>query len=271
MKLLLIVLLNILIFTGCLVNGPPQKRAQEKDILQAEISVIVDTVKDTKVGSEPEEPEFLLMGKDSMIFPSSAVVVAEEIGDMEPVAQDRRRLDSLTELQLPCVKNLNLLGTVIYRPVDTMFVGEPTRIHLIISKKINSSHIIKIFKDTLNILTEKIRVSRRMAVQLHGSSNYFIIEEIIKNPQTIEDSSYSFWMWDVTPLLKGEYPLTLNIYICGDDSEKLIESYVNTIKIQSNEKNISKVLSFWEEHWQWIWSALIIPVFLFFKKKKKQA
>jgi hypothetical protein len=109
-----------------------------------------------------------------------------------------------------------------------------------------------------------------MVVNLIGNPNEFEILKITKNKQVVDDYSITKWNWKVTPLIKGEHELILSItYVYDDNEERTLETYTNIIYIYSNDTFFDKLKYVIFDNWKWFMSTLFIPLFIYYKKKKK--
>lgn len=127
--------------------------------------------------------------------------------------------------------------------------------------------------DTKNVLTEaEILVTREVVARLTNPSRGFTVEEITPRKQVVRRQGQNIWKWSVTADKPGEHPLFLTI-------NSLIRTPigVNNVEIQSFQRQISvsvkpiswseRVATFIREHWQWLATAILLPLIAFFYQK----
>jgi hypothetical protein len=102
----------------------------------------------------------------------------------------------------------------------------------------------------------------------------FDITAISPSQQAISSKEPTEWQWEVTADDTGTYPLYLTltavIDINGVQSPRQIESFERTIDVRVVPVTLTrKVLDFAGRNWQWLWTAILIPVVgLLFRRRK---
>lgn len=122
--------------------------------------------------------------------------------------------------------------------------------------------------------SDTIPVSRVVITELKGKG--FNIKAITPEKQPISFTEPTEWLWEVKPIEVGTYKLFLTVnavvVVDGEKETRQIRTFKREIKIEITAK---QVLSNWfNKHWQWLWSALIVPIFIYFwsqRKKKRGA
>lgn len=162
------------------------------------------------------------------------------------------------------------LGNVVYNIPDTMVVLNSYIIKVRINKITNIMNI----KGNLGpgrIVDTVIKISDKMEVTIKdestGTDKYFEISKINNDQQLIESDDYTEWIFNVKPLKFGNKKLNIVISIVKDGSKKEIV-YTDSIYIKMNVKN--EVISFWGKYWQWSFTTFIIPIFIYFWKRKNK-
>lgn len=166
-------------------------------------------------------------------------------------------------------------GKIAYSFPDTMFYDKTEVITLRITRNESESTLIEtmIVKDR-TVTVDSIRVSSAMTAELIDLSpdkSCFLIKEISTAEQSVEEKGFTEWQWSVKPIKSGHNPVKLIIKIRtnqdGVQSFKDIPVFNKVIFIKAQP--ISFLKDFWLKYWQWLFSTLIIPVFVYFYKKKK--
>lgn len=159
------------------------------------------------------------------------------------------------------------IGNVLYLTPDTMIVLIESKVIVRISKDKNVENITSDLSGKANIVP--INITNKMEVKLIDPSSdkdpSFTIKSVNKSEQEVDDETYTEWEFTVVPLKKGKHELKLVISIFRDGVSKE-QVWSDTIEVKSNVSK--KVLTFWEEYWQWLMTTFIIPIFLFFWKRR---
>jgi len=167
--------------------------------------------------------------------------------------------------------NEDELGTIAYNIPDTMKVGVEYLVRLRISKKMSNSLTFGLGGGNNNNLTVRnIRVGNTMEVKLvetNSSEENFKINSLSSGVQSVEDdSSYTTWEWSVRPVKSGLHKLKMIVVIKGEGFTKDIPVYEDDIYIQSSTRFF--VSQFVIKNWQWLAGSIIIPLIVFFWKRK---
>lgn len=162
------------------------------------------------------------------------------------------------------VKETNT-GRIVYHIPDTMRVNVSALIRIRIAKT-------EIEGMTLNMGgvtgSSPIRTSETMEINLvDPEERNFKIIKTNSDRQMIEDSSYTEWLYTVTPLVSGRHSLILVVSIIKNGNRKETV-YSDLVYVRANAPYVVK--SFWEKYWQWAFSTLIIPFVIWFYNKRKK-
>ena len=169
----------------------------------------------------------------------------------------------------------NITGQIIYAINDTMLVGRTDKVNMAISSEIDRKKIISEVKtfNEQNTIIENIRISPIMRAKLIDPTGInFKIVPISEEEQFLEDSDYTLWTWNVTPITKGNNKLLLSIDIIVKDKSKSIKVYDGTIYVYSDDTIFDKIIDFISNYWEFIVGTILIPLIIFlydrFKNKK---
>lgn len=167
-------------------------------------------------------------------------------------------------------------GWISYSVPENMKVAKSYSIKVRVSKKTNGqSKAVLILGDDDPInnpeypslaTIDDIKVSGEMSAELRGDSDVFTIKSLSTQIQNIDDVSYTEWEWVVTPKMSGDSPLKLVIKI--KDFKKDIVVFNKTIKVKTNATVV--VESFFDKYWQWLFTTVIIPLFVWYWNRKKR-
>jgi len=162
------------------------------------------------------------------------------------------------------------LGNVVYKTPDTMQVLCESKVIVRIFKdRMDTSSVIEGMGSKVTMVP--INVSGKMEVKLvdpsPDSDPTFNIKSVTKTEQNIMDDVWTEWEFTVIPLKPGIKELNLVITIIYDGGKKE-QVWSDLIKVKSNVP--MKVLGFWEKYWQWLFTTIILPVIVYFWKKRKR-
>lgn len=140
------------------------------------------------------------------------------------------------------------MGHLTYYIPDTMKVGKSYKIQLRISK--HNTVEFHMNMDS-NSVKKVIRIGSLMEAKLTDVDDAFKVNTTNTSTQSIErDSSYTEWVWYVTPLKGGKHLLKLTIVIKEDNLTKDIPVYEDRIYVQSSPIFTTK--EFIRTYWQYM-------------------
>lgn len=155
-------------------------------------------------------------------------------------------------------------GQVVYSVPDSMLIGQTYRVRVRIQKGRTIST-----QGMMKPISSQIRTSSRMSVDLvDPSPGTFKIDKLNGQDQIIESDHYTEWNFSVTPQKAGKRMLMLkvNLYTENGSKELVFEDEI----VVKNRISVH-VRTFWEDNWQWVFSALLIPIFMYFWSRKKKS
>jgi hypothetical protein len=110
-------------------------------------------------------------------------------------------------------------------------------------------------------IVESLNVGTVMKARLSGDG--FEIMPLHEEEQIVAGDTYTEWAWNVKALKPGEHELNLTItvkVIVDGFGEKARDIPVITrqVKVQVDPVGVTK--GFISEHWEWVWTALLVPL-----------
>jgi hypothetical protein len=117
-----------------------------------------------------------------------------------------------------------------------------------------------------------IRVANHMRAELWGQG--FKSEAILPEEQLVSTAKTTEWRWDIQAVRAGEQMLYLTLsavfYLDDRTTPYVIKTFERRIYVRVVWTRW--VASFVGTHWQWLWTALLIPVagWVIHKRKKKR-
>jgi hypothetical protein len=152
------------------------------------------------------------------------------------------------------------LANAAFNAPTTMHLNEPTVIQLLLS----GQRPIRELKEKITALGEKegatIKASDSMEAHLTGAG--FTIEPVTPAVQLVSGEGVTEWIWEVEPTQAGKRRLHLTlsaiIDLRGKESTYTVRTFERTLNIRVTLRE--RLTGFAEDNWQWLWSALLIPI-----------
>lgn len=221
-------------------------------------------------------PQIITQIKEVMIHDSifnTDIIYRDTFVEMESVNPKRIEAGSRTETKIVVRDKTNTVvrtvygdpGMLLYDIPDSMILSKLYTIKVRIQKKTSS-----ISKDgTRKPVQSKIQTSGKMEVDLSDPNpeGAFKITKINASQQIVETEYYTEWIFNVIPTKSGEQSLNLVVSIISSDGVKQIV-FEDAIFVKN--KISVKIESFWEKHWQWVFSTILIPIFIYLWKRKQK-
>lgn len=156
---------------------------------------------------------------------------------------------------------------LLYQIPDSMKLGKVSEVYVRISRYKNSVSIEEGLSSSVR--TRTITTTETMEVELiDPSGNSFSIRPNNKAKQIVEnDTTYTEWRWDVTPVKSGQKSLKIIVSVIKEGNTKQTV-YVDTVAVKSNAVYVTK--GFFEKYWQWLCSTIIIPFIIWLWKSRKK-
>jgi hypothetical protein len=145
-----------------------------------------------------------------------------------------------------------------------MRLGENETLKLTLSPSASVGELTQRLREsgaTGKIVSEQqIVTAKRMQARLTGSE--FEIEATSPETQAITFSQPTDWTWDVTPTEEGDSVLDLTvtalIHVEGETTPRQIRSFSKLVTV--NVTVGQRISGFVGTNWQWLWTAILVPV-----------
>ncbi len=174
------------------------------------------------------------------------------------------------------VKNLEW-GTIAFYTPEKMKLAETKIIQLILSPIKSKEELqeeltieLSLFEDTtkIKVESEEIKITNEMEANISGIG--FSVEPIEPELQAIINRTTK-WSWNVTSTKKGKQLLHLKLsaYITINNNKKRFVVRIFNRYIQVDVfrgYRISKIFEFIENHWEWFFTAIIVPLLIFLRR-----
>lgn len=161
------------------------------------------------------------------------------------------------------------LGNILYNVPGSMALEESYEIKLLLSPSKSLDELQK----ELPGKTEgaQIRIANKMEARLTGQD--FTITAVSPEIQGVSGQETTEWDWEVKPTSGGLHNLHLTINVIllinGNETPRSIKTFDKQITVQVGFGHV--VSSFIANNWQWLWTAVLIPIAAWLWKKKKRA
>jgi hypothetical protein len=161
-------------------------------------------------------------------------------------------------------------GNMAFNTPEVMGYTETRTVELLLSTQESPEALAEALADGPSGTAEGVRVAPEMEASLVGSG--FIIEAVTPTRQAVSNLQRTRWAWEVTPKDKGKQNLHLTvsarISVDGKDTPYVVRTFSRNIQVEVSFWGT--VLDLLSKHGQWLWSTLIVPLFLWFWKRRKK-
>jgi hypothetical protein len=162
------------------------------------------------------------------------------------------------------------LANAAFNAPTTMHLNEPTVIQLLLS----GERPIRELKEKITALGEKqgatLKASDSMEAHLTGAG--FTIDPVTPAVQLVSGEGVTEWKWEVEPKEVGKRRLHLTlsaiIDLRGRESTYTVRTFERTLIIRVTLRE--RLTGFAEDNWQWLWSALLIPIVAWLLQRRRK-
>jgi prepilin-type N-terminal cleavage/methylation domain-containing protein len=151
-------------------------------------------------------------------------------------------------------------GQIAFGAPSRMGYGETKQANLVLSETKSIVELEKTLQETGIVRGHTIKVADIM--EAHLSGNDFEILPVTPEVQAISGRETTVWKWDIKPKNFGRLPLHLSvnakIMLDGQERARAIRTFDETVYVEVAWPR--SVLIFARNNWQYICSALLIPV-----------
>lgn len=160
-------------------------------------------------------------------------------------------------------------GNLVYDIPDTM---KYMNIYQVVVRIDRTPKKEFVFEGLTDPVEATIRTSDVMEVELIDPTEKSFSIVRINNPQQIVDTiDYTQWVFDVVPLRSGSLKLKVVVSIISNGNKKQVV-YSDDVTVTSNIVALAKVQTktFFEKHWKWVMTVIVIPFVIWFYNSKKK-
>ncbi len=252
---------------GTADNYSPQTQETAPDtiskveILPEKKSKKPDAVKPTVTPPDIEKPD--------VVPPTVTLPDIEKPDIIQPVVTQPDATETELEKDLNSLK----LGQIIFNPPTEMQVAKTQRIEVRISRDTSGQTQItmkKNLKGEGQIQQATVKTGSVMSVRLQGAK--FKITSLSSEMQPVTKNDFAEWKFDVTPEEGGKHELALHVSVRlrGETYGEVSKDFpVMEKQIDVKVDTTAVVQSFFAGHWEWFASTLLIPVFFWWRGRRK--
>ena len=169
-------------------------------------------------------------------------------------------------------------NALVFQIDDTMKIGVAYTSTLALGKDIVLADLKKDVEETSGVksdsffVTTNLKVAPTMRARLQDLSpatdRNFEIKPVTEGVEiqdiNEETDNRAFWQWNITPLKEGRHELQLVVEIVADKNRKiLLPSKKIPVMIKATQESFGHQFSvFMGKNWQWMITAVLIPVFI---------
>lgn len=165
---------------------------------------------------------------------------------------------------------------LVFHADDTMEVNKAKLAVLVLAKNESVEKLRMEVLEESNAQNEKIKTDTTLdlgskmkarLIPFGGLENDFKIEPLGDDEQSFKtDRKKILWQWKITPLKAGEHELKLTIQIIEKDGEavSLPARNIPVVIFAREERFMSKVGNFFSTKYEWIITAIMIPLIIAF-------
>jgi hypothetical protein len=161
------------------------------------------------------------------------------------------------------------LGNIIFNVPNKMVLAQSYEINLLLSATKSLEELRKELPGKIE--GAEIRIAPKMEARLTGQD--FAIIAVKPEVQGVSGQETTEWEWEVKPSSSGSHQLHLTINailsVNGVETSRSITTFDRKITIEVSFGRV--VLNFITNNWQWLWTAILIPVAAWVWKKKRKS
>lgn len=161
-------------------------------------------------------------------------------------------------------------ASVAFNTPTTLRLGESAEIQLLLSIREPLARLKKQIAEIGEVEGAKVRVSDDMEARLTGPG--FEIEAISDPRQLVVESETTGWKWEIEATESGRHRLHLTltafIEVDGERRARTVQTFERTLVI--DVPWTSRVSGFVDDNWQWLWSAILVPVGLWVLQRRRR-
>lgn len=161
-------------------------------------------------------------------------------------------------------------GEVVFTAPEQMRVADTYEVSLRIAAKDQNAGIMDDLPEGATSTMAQEHITPVMEARLSGGAGVDV-QALGKDEQSVAGGGFAEWRWNVTPKRSGSQRLTVTIiahltYPNGRDIPKTLRTLTRKVEVSANVGDSIK--TFLASYWQWLTTTLIIPIGLYFYRRR---
>ncbi|SIT49740.1 exported hypothetical protein [Paraburkholderia ribeironis] len=154
-------------------------------------------------------------------------------------------------------------NTAFNTPPPVNIDGPPAKVELVVGVKQLPSELAKSITVPGEVQTHQVQIPNRIRALLAADDpGALTITPLTPPMQAVSGEAPTVWMWSIKPLKTGLYPLHVvlqtEVRIDGEVTPRLIDTFAGEIEVTITPGQRAE--HFVRDYWQWLWTALLVPV-----------
>jgi len=163
------------------------------------------------------------------------------------------------------------LGNIAFNAPRSMNLNDTAIIQLLLGLATPTDELKRMIEAEGEKESARIRVSDRMEARLSGPN--LAITAITPEIQAVSRNDITECKWEIKPNSKGAQYLHLTLSVLlsvdGTSTPRAIRTFDKVIEVEVTWQE--RVVSFFENNWQWLWAVILIPIIGWLWKRMKGA
>lgn len=148
-------------------------------------------------------------------------------------------------------------------------LGERVNVTLTISPSTSTTELLqRLQTGSAAVDAREAKIAPRMRAQLIVPGGT-AVAAVGSEERAVHDVEDTIWQWTVTPVEEGELPisarLTAPLMIDGKETPYDVRTFEATVLV--NVTAAMRIRGFVANNWQWLWTTIVIPVFIWWRKR----
>lgn len=159
---------------------------------------------------------------------------------------------------------------MVFTAPEQMRVADTYEVSLRIAAKDQNAGIMDDLPEGATSTMAQEHITPVMEARLSGGAGVDV-QALGKDEQSVAGGGFAEWRWNVTPKRSGSQRLTVTIiahltYPNGRDIPKTLRTLTRKVEVSANVGDSIK--TFLAGYWQWLTTTLIIPIGLYFYRRR---
>ncbi|WEM43501.1 hypothetical protein PTW35_06835 [Photobacterium sp. DA100] len=185
-----------------------------------------------------------------------------------PAYLTRPPQNSVVESVDEALSNMNP-ANIAFNVPENLNIEESSIVILKLSLNDTIEQIKELIDEAGQLYGATIKVSDRMEARLSGHN--FQITAITAETQAVSKDQNTEWKWEIEPKVEGSHRLHLTLTalleIDGHNTPRTIRTFSQKITIKVT--TAQRIKLFFNNNWQWMWAAILVPVIGWLWSKRK--